>query len=150
MSSAAALDDFLQQAIRQELTPGAVALVAHEERVLHLAGWGDAQLVPTREPMAADTVFDVASLTKPLVTAALALVLENELDLPPGRPARALLPELGGLDHADITLQHLLTHSAGLPAWRPLFLRGESAAEYLKALRHEPLEGIPGRRVRRS
>ncbi len=147
MSTAAALDDFLQEAIRQEITPGAVALVAHEDRVLHLAAWGDAQVVPAREPMAADTVFDVASLTKPLVTAVLALVLESELDLPPERLARTLLPELGGRDHADITLHHLLTHSAGLPAWCPLFLRGETAEDYLKALRHEALEELPGRKV---
>jgi CubicO group peptidase (beta-lactamase class C family) len=147
MSAAAALDDFLQQAIRQEITAGAVALVAHEDRVLHLAAWGDAQVVPVREPMAVDTVFDVSSLTKPLVTAVLAVVLESELDLPPERQVRTLLPELGDQDHADITLRHLLTHSAGLPAWRPLFLRGETAEDYLKALRHEALEELPGRKV---
>jgi len=147
MSSAIALDDFLQEAIRRRITPGVVALVAHEARVLHLAVFGDAQVIPTRRPMAADTSFDVASLTKPLVTAALALVLEKELDLPPERPAHTLVPELRGLDHAGITLHHLLTHSAGLPAWRPLFLQGETAAEYLKALRGEALEELPGRDV---
>jgi CubicO group peptidase (beta-lactamase class C family) len=147
MSATAALDEFLLVAIRREITPGVVALVAHDERILHHCVWGDAQRVPTSEPMAADTIFDLASLTKPLVTAALALVLEDELDLRPDRLARTLLPELGDLDHADITLEHLLTHASGLPAWRPLFLRGESAEEYLKALRHEALEELPGRKV---
>lgn len=147
MNSATALDDFLQEAIRRQVTPGVVALVAQEDRVLHLAVWGDAQVLPTRQPMEAETMFDLASLTKPLVTAALALVLEKQLDLSLDRPAHTLVPELRDRDHADITLHQLLTHSAGLPAWRPLFLRGETAAEYLKALRHEALEDLPGRKV---
>jgi CubicO group peptidase (beta-lactamase class C family) len=141
------VERYLEEAIRRGVTPGAVALVACGERILHQSVHGDAQVVPRREPMAADTFFDAASLTKPLVTAALALILERDLGLGPERPARELLPELDTQDHRDITLRHLLTHTAGLPAWRPLFLRGESPGGYLRALRSEPLVGRPGAQV---
>jgi CubicO group peptidase (beta-lactamase class C family) len=51
------------------------------------------------------------------------------------------------MQYREITLRHLLSHTAGLPAWRPLFLRGETPEEFLQALRDEPLEARPGRRV---
>jgi len=146
-SAPAGVDHYLEDARSSGITPGAVAWVAEGSSVLHRCVVGDAQSVPSREPMQGDTPFDLASLTKPLVTAALALVLEKDLDLPPETPVRSLLPELDTLAHRDINLRHLLTHSSGLPAWCPLFMKGETVAAYLEALRDEPLVGRPGERA---
>jgi CubicO group peptidase (beta-lactamase class C family) len=143
----AAVRAYLEEAIARGVTPGAVAWVAEGERVLHRSAHGAAQIVPEREPMCLDTPFDLASLTKPLATALLAVLLERDLGLSPDTPARRLLPELDSQDHAGITLRHLLSHCAGLPAWRPLFLHAEDAPGYLRRLRHEPLEGPPGERA---
>ena len=141
------LGAFVEQAVASGTIPGAVALVAEGERVLACVARGDAQTVPTRDPIRASTPFDLASLTKPLVTALLLHSLGPRLDLNAETPVRALLPELDSLDHADIRLWHLLSHSSGLPAWRPLFLRSETAPGYLRTLRSEALVGLPGRRV---
>jgi CubicO group peptidase (beta-lactamase class C family) len=61
------------------------------------------------------TPFDLASLTKPLATALLALLLEEEGRLDLSSPARALLPELQGTAHHDVTLHELGCHTSGLP-----------------------------------
>ncbi len=141
------LGEFLEAAVQQEVSPGIVALIAEGEEVLYLEAMGSAQAVPSREPLQQDALFDVASLTKPLVTAALVAVLEQDLGLEPDRRAREFLEELRGQDHRDITVGQLLSHRAGLPAWRPFYLQGETPGDYLQALREEPLVGAPGRQV---
>lgn len=138
---------FLEEAIVAGVTPGAVALVERGgETLCHLAV-GDAQLVPTREALSVDTPFDLASLTKPLATAALALLLERELGLAPDLPARVLLPELATLDLDGITLSRLLRHESGLAAWHPLYVAAEEVGGYLRGIRSLPLASRPGSAV---
>lgn len=78
--------------------------------------------------------YDLASLTKPLATAVLALLLEREgrLDLEAG--AASLLPELRGSPYEDVTLRDLGCHRAGLPDWRPLYLRARDLSGYAHAI----------------
>jgi CubicO group peptidase (beta-lactamase class C family) len=123
----AALDDLLAQAIAAERFPGAVALAAKGDEVVWRAAGGRARLRPDTEDMTPDTVFDLASLTKPLATATVAMVLNGagRLDLD-WRLDQVLgsgwLPPV----KTGITVRHLLTHSSGLPALvdfhRQLFL----------------------------
>jgi CubicO group peptidase (beta-lactamase class C family) len=127
--------------------PGAVALVERGGETLCLVAVGDAQIVPTREPLGVDTAFDLASLTKPLATAALALLLERRLGLAPDLPARALVPELAALDLDGITLSRLLRHESGLAAWHPLYAAAEDVAGYLRGIRALPLASRPGSAV---
>lgn len=141
------LGAYLEGAIRDGLTPGAVAWVREGERVLHRSAHGMAEVAPEPRPMRLDTPFDLASLTKPLATALLAVTLGPELGLRPETPAGRLLAELDDLDHREITLRHLLTHTSGLPAWRPLFLHGEDVHGFLRRLREEPLAAPTGGRV---
>ncbi|GGZ29777.1 serine hydrolase [Streptomyces inusitatus] len=71
-------------------------------------------------PMAEDTVFDLASVSK-LFTSILAVrrIERGELELE--APAAAYLPEFGGAGKADITVRQLLTHTSGLRSWIPLY-----------------------------
>jgi CubicO group peptidase (beta-lactamase class C family) len=102
--------------------------------------------------MAEDTLFDLASLTKPLATvlAIMTLVRQGRLDL--DEPCATNCPELAGTDKAALTPRHLLTHRSGLPPWRPYFmqLRELPGHERLAALRRclvkEPLLFAPGDR----
>jgi CubicO group peptidase (beta-lactamase class C family) len=128
--------------------PSAVYIVAEGASVAFADALGHAVLEPSRRAATLETIYDLASLTKPLVTGLLCarLVERGELDLD-GAVAR-YLPEFDVDDKRAITLRQLLTHTSGLPAWRPLYLlaRGERERA-LQAIVEQPLESAPGRSV---
>lgn len=95
-------------------TPGAVVLVGRGAEVLYHEAFGLRSCRKPRHLMRKDTVFDLASLTKPLATAPAILQLVERGQLSVTAPASRWLPGLDG----EITIAHLLTHSAGLPAYR--------------------------------
>ncbi|HEV8509733.1 MAG TPA: serine hydrolase domain-containing protein [Gemmatimonadales bacterium] len=100
--------------------PGAVIAVGHRDSVVLLAGVGHFG-VHDRRPVTPETVYDLASLTKVigLTTAAMMLVDAGKLDL--DAPVQRYVPAFQGAGKARVTIRHLLTHSSGLPAWRPLY-----------------------------
>ncbi|SFR94811.1 CubicO group peptidase, beta-lactamase class C family [Dyella sp. OK004] len=112
----AAVDAVLDQALREQRLVGAVVLVQHRGRFVYrnAAGWADRE---ARRPMRADTLFRLASVTKPIVTAAaMVLVSQGRLDLdaPVTRWLPAFRPALADASVPTMTLRHLLSHSAGL------------------------------------
>ncbi|MFN2387241.1 MAG: serine hydrolase domain-containing protein [Thermoanaerobaculia bacterium] len=138
------LTRFLLEEIEGEAFPGASALVGSSDAVLEEAVAGAAAVDPSREDLTASTLFDLASLTKPLCTAALlASARDVELAAPPGR----FFPAWKRTRYAGITLEHLLTHTSGLSAWFPLYARGEGAAAYRRTLGELEPEAAPGSRV---
>ncbi len=64
----AALDAAMQTAIHAGMIPGGVLIVGHQGRVVYRKAYGDRAVVPTREAMTVDTIFDIASLTKVVAT----------------------------------------------------------------------------------
>jgi serine-type D-Ala-D-Ala carboxypeptidase len=131
--------------------PSAVYAVAEGGCVALADALGDAVREPEERAANLDTVYDLASLTKPLVTGLLcARALERgevELD----ERVAHYLPEFDREDKRDITVRQLLTHTSGLPAWRPLYLMaGGERERALGALAAEPLESAPGAHVRYS
>lgn len=105
---------------------------------------GFAVLSPQPEAVAATTPFDLASLTKPLATAMLAVLLERDGLLELEAPASHLLPELRGTAYGDVTPVELAAHRAGLAAWKPLYARAADRAGYLARIAAEPLAGPRG------
>src|SRR5439155_22016346 len=76
--AAAALDDAIEYAIRENQIPGAVLLIGHNGEVVYRKAYGDRALTPALEPMTVDTIFDCASLTKVVATtSALMKLLEQ-------------------------------------------------------------------------
>ena len=128
--------------------PSAVYVVAERGRIRFADALGDAVRDPDARPATLETIYDLASLTKPLVTGLLAAVHveRGELELD-GRVSQ-YLEEFGAEGKRAITLRHLLTHTSGLPAWRPLYLLNEGGPErVLETIAAEPLEREPGARV---
>jgi serine-type D-Ala-D-Ala carboxypeptidase len=124
--------------------PGAVlAVVWRGEVVVHHATGQTA----SRDGSAAvtlETIYDLASLTK--VTATLPLVLQAAAE---GRlrfqdPVQAHMPEC---PHPNITIRHLLTHTSGLPAWIPFYLRTMGGEAVVRGAAATPLEAQPGTQV---
>ncbi|HWP66441.1 MAG TPA: serine hydrolase domain-containing protein [Candidatus Limnocylindria bacterium] len=111
----------LERGVASGAFPGAVVLVARGgEIVLHEAV-GFRSLEPTRTPMRRDTVFDLASLTKPLATTLAVMLLVREGKLRLDERVSRVIPGLAVHGKDAITIRHLLAHCSGLAAWRPFY-----------------------------
>ena len=147
--------ELMQGAVAETVFPGGVLLVSKEDRVLFCRAYGKANIF-SNQAMTEETVFDLASLTKPLATtlAVMKLVETGHLDL--HQTIGAYLPCLGGTDKDTIEIQHLLYHNSGLPAYRPYFKPlarlpfRDREARLQRFLTGEPLESPVGTQVRYS
>lgn len=110
----------ITQAAQQEIAaghlPGAVILAGHQGEIVYRKAFGFRTLQPLPQPMTADTIFDLASLTKVVATttAVMQLAERGQVDL--NRPAAAYWPGFAQNGKGGITLRHLLTHTSGLRA----------------------------------
>lgn len=109
----------LEEGRAQGVAPGLSAVVLRGDELLHSSIHGHAQVDPQRVPLAPSHLFDVASLTKVMATTTLAALFAKEGQLPLDAPAAGFLPEFAGAGKEAVTLRHLLSHSSGLPWWRP-------------------------------
>ena len=132
--------------------PGAVVVIGHHGRVFYRKAFGWRSLEPEREPMTVDTVFDVASLTKCLVTATAVMQLVESGRLSLNDPVAQLLPGFAANGKQEITVRQLLTHFSGLRAdldiSSPARWAGKQQA-YEMANRETPVSA-PGARFRYS
>lgn len=110
-----AIDQLVDQAIAEHRLPGAVVEIGHNGHVVFRKAYGERSLEPTREPMTANTIFDMASLTKPLMTATSVLQLFDQGKFRFNDPVSKYLPEFAANGKGDITIRQLLTHYSGLP-----------------------------------
>ncbi|MGH9664337.1 MAG: exo-beta-N-acetylmuramidase NamZ domain-containing protein [Bryobacteraceae bacterium] len=108
------LDAVIEHAVHDRLIPGAVVLIGHNGTVLYRKAYGFRALVPRRETMTVDTIFDAASLTKVIATTPCIMKLFEEGKLRLSDPVTQYLPEFQG-GHSGITVRDLLTHFSGLP-----------------------------------
>ncbi|HEX8190798.1 MAG TPA: exo-beta-N-acetylmuramidase NamZ domain-containing protein [Pyrinomonadaceae bacterium] len=140
------IDAAVTEAIQKKELPGAVVLAARRGGVVWRKAYGARALVPAREEMTVDTVFDLASLTKVVATATSALILVERGKLRLGDPVSRYIPELKGEGRERITVEHLLTHRSGYAPDFDLSDRWEGHEEMLKRLYAEPLRSAPGAR----
>jgi CubicO group peptidase (beta-lactamase class C family) len=143
------LTAFLDEGVERGVFAGASAIVAEPSGIIFEAHRGLARAEPegARAEAAADTLWDLASLTKPIAGAALVLALAEQNLL-------SLDDEVSRFEDAwkrttfeGVTVRRLLTHSAGLVDWFPLYVKGEGRKAYRKALADLHLEARPGTRV---
>ena len=147
-----AVDDLMHQAISENVFPGAVLLVSQKSSILFFEAYGHANLF-SGTAMTTETIFDLASLTKPLATTLAVMLLvqrgEIELELTLG----SLLPEFKDSDKSSIELKHLLYHKAGFPDYRPYYQAlaeippSKRQAALYEYLRDEPLIHLIGEKV---
>lgn len=113
-SASPTLDAVVDAAVRDGLIPGAVLVVGHDGKIVHRKAYGNRALVPSREAMTADTIFDIASLTKVVATTPALMKLFEQGKLRINDPVTAYLPEFQA-GRSDITVRDLMTHFSGLP-----------------------------------
>ena len=148
----------LQQAVREGVFPGAVLLVRSYGEVVYHQAVGQMGQAPFDCPVTTHTIYDLASLTKPLATttAIVCLLQDGRLDL--DQPVTEWLSEWKSTSYRNTTLRQLLHHSSGLPAWRryyealsPVGLPPKNEDErqaritgLLQTIAKEPMEYNPG------
>ncbi len=122
-SGAAAVDREMERAVQDGLIPGGVVLIGHNGHVAYQKAYGSRALIPHREPMTLDTIFDAASLTKVIATTPAIMRLFEQGQIRLNDPVTKYLPDFQG-GHSDITIRNLMTHFSGLrpdldlkPAW---------------------------------
>jgi CubicO group peptidase (beta-lactamase class C family) len=122
------VDTLMRKAIEEKIFPGGVLLVSAKGAIIFFEAYGWAQL-SSQVPMTQETIFDLASLTKPLATtlAAMSLVQHDQIGLQ--TPLDNVLTEFQDTDKAKVKLKHLLYHSSGLPDYRPYFRELEAIAQ---------------------
>jgi CubicO group peptidase (beta-lactamase class C family) len=130
------VDSLMMQAVANEIFPGGVLLVSQKGETVFFNAYGVTHLV-SRVPVVPETIFDLASLTKPLATtlAVMRLVQHHQIKLE--QHLGQLLPEFEHTDKARVKLAHLLYHNSGLPDYRPYYeaLKGVATDSCRKALR---------------
>ena len=114
------IDGAIDRAIEHAQVPGAVVLVGRRGAIVYARAAGRRGLEPRPEPMTRDTVFDLASLTKPVVTATAVMILAEEGQLRLADRVVRTLPELDNHGKGAITIEHLLRHRGGLIPDNPL------------------------------
>lgn len=110
----AEITTLVNEAIKEGQTPGAVVVAANSKQVLFARAFGDRQVEPTREPMTLDTVFDLASITKPVATATSVMKLVDQGKISVDDPVAKYLPEFGVEGKEKILVSELLLHVGGL------------------------------------
>jgi serine-type D-Ala-D-Ala carboxypeptidase len=138
---------FLQSQQEQGLFPGSRYLVARGKEVQEEGYLGNSVVTPEIIPTAEDTIYDLASLTKPLVTGALSALLASRGRLRLESAVEEYLPETSGRWIGRATLLDLLAHRSGLPAWLPLYLKVSDRPGYLREISSLRMEYRPGTRV---
>ena len=146
----------IQKAISEKQFPGAVLLVARKGKVVLREAFGASQLVPEEKKMEVESIFDLASLTKPIATATAAMILVEEGKLRLIDKIKDFVPEFAtyvdekGNSSEDALLWHLLTHTSGLPSYTDAAAAAaqlgnpcstESLVKYIAQL---PKNGPPG------
>ena len=152
-----AISAAINTAIAQKKLPGAVVVIGHGGRVVFQQAYGVRKLAgepgldgkpSTAEPMTTDTIFDMASLTKCLVTATAIMQLYEAGKLAFDDPVAKYLPEFAANGKQSVTIRELLTHYSGLPPDVDLKndwgLTAPDKAEGIRRAMNSSLTSVPG------
>lgn len=108
------LDSLIEQSIREDKLPGAVVLAGHNGHIIYRKAYGSRALLPAKEPMTVDTIFDIASLTKIIATTSAMMKLVETGLVRIDDPVTAYLPEFQN-GASPITVRNLMTHFSSMP-----------------------------------
>src|SRR5687768_15734244 len=143
-----AISTFLAERISAGDFPSAVYLVAQKGEPVFSDALGNAVVQPQLIPATATTIYDLASLTKPLITGLLSSLFIEKGELSLDQSVSHYLHEFNSDNVQAITIRQLLTHSAGLPAWVPLYILAKGDTDRtLTVIANTGLEYEPGTRV---
>ncbi|MYE87860.1 beta-lactamase family protein [Candidatus Poribacteria bacterium] len=138
------IDQLIRYGISENIFPGAVVYIADSATFPYCEAFGCRMRIPEVKPMQRDTIFDLASLTKPIVIATLIMRYVEAGAVELNESIQSYLPEFS---HSQVTISHLLTHTSGLPAWRATYLESENSYGVVNYLSRIPLDYLTGTQV---
>ena len=150
MTEETKIKDLLEKGAEEGVFPGAELIVVRSGEIVFLEATGHRSLIPERRPMETGTIFDLASLTKPLATTLALMKLVDQGILNLDQPLMTLLPKPLPDDKQSITLRLLLCHSAGFVDWKPFYLdlvnydHKKRKGVLRRRILQEPLSYVPG------
>jgi serine-type D-Ala-D-Ala carboxypeptidase len=126
--------------------PGGVLAVGHRGALVHVHPFGRLTYDADAPAVTAETLYDLASLTKVIATTTMAMILVDEGRLDLDRPVQEFLPGFQGPGKETVTVRHLLTHSSGLDAVAPLYKEVQGRAAFIERIEAMDLGYPPGSR----
>lgn len=138
------IDGLIEKDIADKKLPGAVVIVGHKGKIVFRKAYGNRALVPTVEKMTVDTIFDVASLTKPIATATSVMILIERGQIRLNDTIGKFIPEIEDENAKKVTIQQLLTHTSGYAPDFDLREKWMGRDGMLAALKKEKLRTAPG------
>ena len=140
------IDTIVAEGLRRKLMPGCVVLLARGQKIVFLKAYGSRQLKPTVEPMTVDTVFDMASITKPMATATSVMKLIEQGKIELTAPVSKYIPEFAANGKGEVTILQLLTHQAGLIPDNSIKDYNDGAEEAFKRIYNLKFYTPPGKK----
>jgi CubicO group peptidase (beta-lactamase class C family) len=145
------VDRAVQEGIARGVYPGAVVVVGRHDSVLLARGYGHLTWsARSAAPRPDSTLYDLASLTKVVATVPAVMLLVDRGKVQLDRPVDDYLPDFQGAGKEQVTVRMVLSHTSGLPPWRPFFRQARDAAAMRRMVMEEPLRWTPGRQVEYS
>jgi CubicO group peptidase (beta-lactamase class C family) len=111
--------DILDDAVERGVFPGASLLVAVEGKVVHVSYHGRLSDLPSSPPVSPATVYDLASITKPLALSTAMMLADARGLMDISWKAGRRIAEFRSGEKSEVAIRDLLSHRSGLPAWRP-------------------------------
>ncbi len=149
-SELAKIDDAVAAALKRNDCPGAVVLVLHHDAIAFRKAYGSHAVKPEEAAMTEDTIFDMASLTKPVATGTSVMVLIEQGKLSAGDRVAKHWPAFAANGKEAVTVEHLLLHTSGLIADNPIADYGDGRAKAIERIAGLKLLDAPGTRFRYS
>jgi serine-type D-Ala-D-Ala carboxypeptidase len=145
------IDQTINNAISQNVMPGAVAFVAKDGHIVKHSAYGSSAIYEDNNftemshpiSMQKDTIFDLASISKLFTSTSIMILYEKGL-LKLEDPVSNYIPEFSQNGKEQITIKQLLTHTSGFEAWIPLYTKGNGREERLQLVFKQPVKNKPG------
>ena len=136
--------DVLENAVNDSVFPGAQIAIIRRGELIASKSFGRQTYNPASPKITAETLYDMASVTKVAATTLVAMRLWEKNKLVLDIPIKSYLPEYGGGEKDNVTLRHLLTHSSGSHWWIDLWNKASNKEEAYKYIYGLPLDFSPG------
>jgi beta-N-acetylhexosaminidase len=139
----------LEEAVGSRAFPGGIVLVGRHGKLVLEKPFGRLTYESNAPKVTADTMYDLASLTKVVATTTLAMILYERGELDLGKPVRDYIPEFSGGDKDEVTVADLLAHTGGLLWWKDLYKDHaapnprEAREKYVDTICRMPLDYAP-------